>query len=119
MKVEGPGLGACWLAGHQVGVLGTRRNELGLTVAEMAGLGKTQVGVDSMGPGLGPRREAFLWVGGSWPAMWGESGWLAERLESWHCPSAPTLQVPLFSGRFIYELEHFNGVAELLEILGR
>jgi hypothetical protein len=52
--------------------------------------------------------------------VWGESGLLAGRvMESWTCPKAPTLQSHLFSCRFIYELEHFNGVAELLEILGR
>lgn len=29
------------------------------------------------------------------------------------------LMVVFFGNRFIYETEHFNGVAELLEILGR
>lgn len=32
---------------------------------------------------------------------------------------ALNLSVTSSSHRFIYELEHFNGVAELLEILGR
>lgn len=71
-----------------------------------------QVGVDSMGAGLGHQE--------CWTAVWGESGLLAGRVtKSWTCPKAPTLQSHLFSCRFIYELEHFNGVAELLEILGR
>lgn len=64
--------------------------------------------MDSIGAGLG--HQAWSTCGDRWTAMWGESGLLAGRvMESCH----------LFSCRFIYELERFNGVAELLEILGR
>lgn len=30
-----------------------------------------------------------------------------------------SLSIAIFSSRYIYEYEHFNGIAELLEILGR
>lgn len=66
----------------------------------------------------GTREGAVLW--GHLDSCVGESGLLAGRAsESWACLKAPAIHIRLFSCSFIYELEHFNGVAELLEILGR
>lgn len=66
----------------------------------------------------GTRKGAILW--GQLDSCVGESGLRAGRvIESWPCLKAPSTHTHLFSCSFIYELEHFNGVAELLEILGR
>lgn len=65
-------------------------------------------------------REHSLWVGRGLgePAGLGWAGRMAERGLGWLRLLTPSASRSP-SHRFIYELEHFNGVAELLEILGR
>lgn len=62
-------------------------------------------------------REHGLRLGESWISV---QGWADKLGGAGPAPVALSPSASSFlSCRFIYELEHFNGVAELLEILGR